>query len=226
MTVKEKCFQISYSRANQNIGWGQFIYFFRFSSHGRSRPSDKAGARSSRPWDKESGGHKKIFRPFGPQFGLKIRGGPPLVSLTVVSPNAPHDIKKRLPGRLPLPWIPHCFVRECTRMWALCKAARRLSRDFFQWGKPTGFLHLHTWDVILQKRLGKSSGYKSRDTHPYKLGCVKELQEGKKAHFWFTCVAQKRCKKFPDNNPSRALSFSCLARFARWTEKKEWLLVI
>ena len=165
MAVKKKCFQISYSHANQNIGWGQFIYFFRFSSHGRSRPSDKAGARSSRPWDKESGGHKKNFSAFWASVWSKNKGGgPPLVSLTVVSPNAPHDIKKRLPGRLPLPWIPHCFVRECTRKWALCKAARRLSRDFFQWGKPTGLLHLHTWDVILQKRLGKWSAFKSKDT--------------------------------------------------------------
>ena len=34
-----------------------------------SRPLDKGGARSP----------KKVFRPFGPQFGLEIRvGGPPL----------------------------------------------------------------------------------------------------------------------------------------------------
>ena len=32
----------------------------------------------SRPWDKERGAglQKKLFRPLGPQFGLKIRGGP------------------------------------------------------------------------------------------------------------------------------------------------------
>ena len=34
------------------------------------------GARSSRPWDKGCGLQKDFFRPFGPQFGLKIRGGP------------------------------------------------------------------------------------------------------------------------------------------------------
>ena len=34
------------------------------------------GAWSSRPWDKWEGGLKNIFRAFGPQFGLKIRGGP------------------------------------------------------------------------------------------------------------------------------------------------------
>ena len=46
---------------------------------GRSRPSDKGGGgRSSRPWDKgESGLPKKFFRPFGPHFGLKIKGGGP-----------------------------------------------------------------------------------------------------------------------------------------------------
>ena len=35
---------------------------------------DKEGG-SSRPWDKGGGSlQKKYFRPFGPQFGLKIRG--------------------------------------------------------------------------------------------------------------------------------------------------------
>ena len=44
---------------------------------GRSRPSDFVGdgERSSRTWDKEGPGLKNIFfRPFGCQFGLKIRG--------------------------------------------------------------------------------------------------------------------------------------------------------
>ena len=56
---------------------------------GGSRRSDKGGGdgggrgRSSRPWDKGGGGGagavtpKKFFRPFKPQFGLKIRGGGP-----------------------------------------------------------------------------------------------------------------------------------------------------
>ena len=48
---------------------------------GGSRPSDKGGrgGRSSRSWDNGGGGagvSKKNFQPFGPQFGLKIRGGP------------------------------------------------------------------------------------------------------------------------------------------------------
>ena len=45
---------------------------------GESRPSDKAGTRSSRAWDKGRGGRspKKLFRPFGHHFGRKIRGGP------------------------------------------------------------------------------------------------------------------------------------------------------
>ena len=47
------------------------------------------GGRSSRPWDEARAVLKKyIFRPFGPQFGLEIRGGG-------VGP----------PG--PLPWIRH-----------------------------------------------------------------------------------------------------------------------
>ena len=39
------------------------------------------GKPSSRPWDKGGGGgglEKKMFSAFGPQFGLKIRGDPPL----------------------------------------------------------------------------------------------------------------------------------------------------
>ena len=48
------------------------------------------GARSSRPFDKGGGAASKkdFFRPFGLQFGLKIRGG--------AGP----------PG--PLPWFRHC----------------------------------------------------------------------------------------------------------------------
>ena len=52
---------------------------------GGSGPSDKGGegwgwggGRSSRPWDKARGwarSQKIFFRPFGPQFALKIRGG-------------------------------------------------------------------------------------------------------------------------------------------------------
>ena len=33
------------------------------------------GAQSSRPLHKGGGSPKNIFWPFGPQFGLKIRGG-------------------------------------------------------------------------------------------------------------------------------------------------------
>ena len=42
-----------------------------------SKPLDKKWGRSSKPWDKGGGGRsqKNLFRPFGPQFGLKISGG-------------------------------------------------------------------------------------------------------------------------------------------------------
>ena len=55
-----------------------------------SRPSDKEGVRSSWPRDRGRGGGRSwkiFFRPFGPQFGPKIRGG------------------------RPLPWIRHWFGR-------------------------------------------------------------------------------------------------------------------
>ena len=64
---------------------------------GESRPSGKCGALSSRPWDKRGEGgvvSKKfvscLFRPFGPQFGLKIRGAGPTG---------------------PLPCICHCLIQ-------------------------------------------------------------------------------------------------------------------
>ena len=50
------------------------------SPSGRSRPSDKGrgAGRSSRPGDKRWGeSQKKIFRPFGPHFGQKVRGRAP-----------------------------------------------------------------------------------------------------------------------------------------------------
>ena len=53
---------------------------FVLVSSGGSRPSDKAGAGHPDPEIRGVSGLKKIFfRPFGPHFGLKIRGwpGPP-----------------------------------------------------------------------------------------------------------------------------------------------------
>ena len=75
--------------------WKDMHFTFQASiacvDSGGSRPSDKGwgGGGSSRPWDKGGGGGlKKIFRPFGPQFGPKIRGGggaaPPLDLPTLV----------------------------------------------------------------------------------------------------------------------------------------------
>ena len=51
---------------------------------GLGRPLDKWGARSP----------KNFFRPFGPQFGLKVSGADP-------------------PAPRPLPWIRHCLVPCC-----------------------------------------------------------------------------------------------------------------
>ena len=67
-----------------NKGLTRFRQSLHFSflpnkTRSRSRPSDNKGGRSFRLWD--NGGtrsHKKIFRPLGPLFGLKIRGAGPL----------------------------------------------------------------------------------------------------------------------------------------------------
>ena len=143
----------------------------------------------------------------------------------------------------PLPWIPHCLVRECTRMWALSdKAARRRDYEFKKgrfwvthanrkWKLCTCTLEPWFWKHVWANRqaiewfhsrgqhlckyfgtkeiicirkefishgtgLGHQHGrrfivlghqliwpkwrhvktlYKSKDTQPYKLGCVKEL---------------------------------------------------
>ena len=67
---------------------------------GGSRPLDKGGGggggRSSRPWDKERGAvlKKIFFRPFGPQLGLKIRGG-----------RAPRAPPLDPPLRMPCTWF-------------------------------------------------------------------------------------------------------------------------
>ena len=66
---------------------GHFFEIWELS--GRSRPSDKWGARSARPWDKGGGsGLQKIFfRSFGPHFGRKIGGAGPQsseISQTIV----------------------------------------------------------------------------------------------------------------------------------------------
>ena len=63
-----KLFELSHDLVNESNGGS------------RSRPSHKERGRSSRPWDKGGPGlRKKIFRPFGSQFGLKITrvAGPP-----------------------------------------------------------------------------------------------------------------------------------------------------
>ena len=82
------------------------------------------GARSSRPWDKGGGGGgliwKKYFRPFGPQFRLKIRGGgeertPSLYTPLPSSPEekGPSDHACTLQGFVCLTskkgqdWLPH-----------------------------------------------------------------------------------------------------------------------
>ena len=42
------------------------------------------GGRSSRPLGKGGGALQKFFRPFGPQFGLKIRGGTKTKTLFII----------------------------------------------------------------------------------------------------------------------------------------------
>ena len=66
------------------------------TSNGGSKPLDTEGTCSSRPWDKgKARPQKNFFRPFGPQFGLKIRGGrvapraPPLDPPLASFPNLP-----------------------------------------------------------------------------------------------------------------------------------------
>ena len=75
------------------------VISIRLQFSGGSRPWDKGGGGrvSSRPWDKGGGSvSKKFFWPFGPQFGLKIRGGWP-------------------PG--PLLWIHHCSCVSIINYW-------------------------------------------------------------------------------------------------------------
>ena len=65
------------------------------------RPSDK-GWGGGGGW---GGVQKKCFRPFGPQFGLKIRGRPGPLGPWAPGPPGPRAPEPQAPG--PLPWIRH-----------------------------------------------------------------------------------------------------------------------
>ena len=63
----------------------------------------KGGTRSSRPWDKGVPVLKFFFPPFGPQFGLKVRGGgsspgpsPGSATVLVTTPDSPPLSYRRL----------------------------------------------------------------------------------------------------------------------------------
>ena len=74
-----------------------------------------------------------------------------------------------------------------------------LSRDVFERPTPTGsgsFAPAHL-SRDFENTFGKSSGYKSRDTQPYKLGCVKELQKGKKSSLLVYVRRTKTLQKIP-----------------------------
>ena len=90
-----------------------------------SRPSDKGGARSSRPWDKGGGGgsQKNFFRPFGPQFSLKIRGPSPGSDTAVRIVETDHSyFEKGCRKKVHSPerycgwfWV-HCSLKKFERM--------------------------------------------------------------------------------------------------------------
>ena len=74
----------------------------------------RGGKSSSRPWDKGGGGgglEKKFFSAFGPQFGLKIRGDPPLdPPLTYAStliPFKPQYLHTNSPN-----WSPYILLKN------------------------------------------------------------------------------------------------------------------
>ena len=73
--------QVSHPRDEHLVSKDKSLILRESVLHGgRSRPSDKGGGAiwPSRLWDKEGGRCQKyFFWPFGPHFGLKIRGGRP-----------------------------------------------------------------------------------------------------------------------------------------------------
>ena len=89
------------------------------------------GARSSRPWDKWEGGLKNIFRAFGPQFGLKIRGD-------------------QCPWAPPLdpPLIAYCFwfTQDTFKKWTLETFLRHLENYF---GKDKANQAIERMDELL-----------------------------------------------------------------------------
>ena len=93
---------------------------FITSSDG-SKPSDTEGARSSRLSDKgKARPPKNLFRPFGPQFGLKIKGGrgldPPAPPLDPPLASFPNLSISLTSSRLPLLM---CIVVLVVVLWFL-----------------------------------------------------------------------------------------------------------
>ena len=85
--------------------------------------------RSSRPLDKQGGLQKKVFRPFGPQSGLKIigggAGGRARPSATATSIGDKKEIEpKKLPGRS----IPHLLITYMRHFDIIDSPARKSNR--------------------------------------------------------------------------------------------------
>ena len=120
-----------------------------FSSAG-SRPWDmEGGGRSYRPCDKRRGGggvSKLFFRPFGPYFGLKIRGGgagpPRAPSLDPPMFSQPSQRKRVLNEKQADPFARAKSWQQRTRMLWLSRPAR-----FDATGRDKVFMSL--WKKVL-----------------------------------------------------------------------------
>ena len=110
-----------------------------------SRPWDKAGAggwgRSSKARDKGGPVSKKLFRPFGPQFGLKMRG----LGRVFPSPGAATWCKKgTLESRLQQTWI--CTTWPSFPLPLLLLTSTKKIDLTVNWSHRNVFLLLHTKD--------------------------------------------------------------------------------
>ena len=109
---KFRCFGLAVVYGRWSLTKGGRTWRFDCINSGGSRPSDKGGGGGHSDPEIRRGRRQNVFPPFGPQFGLKIRGG--------WAPRAPSLDPPLIPVSFPgfSPTLPErTWERGCTDSW-------------------------------------------------------------------------------------------------------------